>query len=265
MRKLYIRYLLTANTPEAALSKYIYIYIYIGIYSWATPPARGSPTTTATMRVDDMDMSTSEVKMQFRTIERQSPAAASASRDRSTPAGQLASPSQVPPAASQLSSAAHQSCTNRLVAVSASSIYRLHANSPPPIWCLLGRYHYHYLLLLGGTTFSYTNTPGFHTTLPLHILAARNHPPLPIPLAFRREVTYTHTNCPRRIRVVNTSQSRAAATDKPCRKSSSSRRSRSAQQLAAGQDRHHLRARKMWPTRLAMPSRKARAPTDILL
>lgn len=148
MRKLYIRYLLTANTPEAALSKYIHIYIYIGIYSWATPPARGSPTTTATMRVDDMDMSTSEVKMQFRTIERQSPAAASASRDRSTPAGQLASPSQVPPAASQLSSAAHQSCTNRLVAVSASSIYRLHANSPPPIWCLLGRYHYHYLLLL---------------------------------------------------------------------------------------------------------------------
>lgn len=123
---------------------YIHIYIYIGIYSWATPPARGSPTTTATMRVDDMDMSTSEVKMQFRTIERQSPAAASASRDRSTPAGQLASPSQVPPAASQLSSAAHQSCTNRLVAVSASSIYRLHANSPPPIWCLLGRYHYHY-------------------------------------------------------------------------------------------------------------------------
>lgn len=123
---------------------YTYIYIYIGIYSWATPPARGSPTTTATMRVDDMDMSTSEVKMQFRTIKRQSPAAASASRDRSTPAGQLASPSQVPPAASQLSSAAHQSCTNRLVAVSASSIYRLHANSPPPIWRLLGRYHYHY-------------------------------------------------------------------------------------------------------------------------
>lgn len=153
MRKLYIRYLLTANTPEAALSKYMYIYliyIYIGIYSWAMPPARGSPTTTATMRVDDMDMSTSEVKMQFRTIERQSPAAASASRDRSTPAGQLASPSQgqVPPAASQLSSAAHQSCTNRLVAVSASSIYRLHANSPPPIWCLLGRYHYHYYYFL---------------------------------------------------------------------------------------------------------------------
>lgn len=105
---------------------YIHIYIYIGICSWATPPARGSPTTTATMRVDDMDMSTSEVKMQFRTIERQSPAAASASRDRSTPAGQLASPSQVPPCRL----AALLGCPPKLHQPSRCRVGELHL--PPP-------------------------------------------------------------------------------------------------------------------------------------
>lgn len=107
---------------------YIHIYIYIGIYSWATPPARGSPTTTAAMRVDDMDMSTSEVKMQFRTIERQSPAAASASRDRSTvDTGRPASQSQPGPPCRL---AALLGCPPKLHQPSRCRVGELHL--PPP-------------------------------------------------------------------------------------------------------------------------------------